>query len=116
LSQRKHIVHENLNVKGIAKSRFAKSTHDAGWGTFLQILLVKAANAGLTTIAVNPSGTTQNCSRCGTKVPKTIQDCWHSCHVCGLELSRDHNAAINIKHSAVGHPVEYKKAQDTPVH
>jgi len=114
LSQRKHIAHENLNIKGIAKSSFAKSTLDAGWGTFLQILSVKAANAGLTTIAVNPSGTTQNCSGCGTKVPKTIQDRWHSCHVCGLELSRDHNAAINIKHSAVGHPVEYKKAQDTP--
>jgi putative transposase len=90
----------------------AKSTHDAGWGTFLQILSIKAANAGLMTIAVNPNGTTQDCSNCGQKVPKEIQDRWHSCHHCGLELDRDHNAAINIKHRAVGHLV--LKAQETP--
>lgn len=112
LNQGKHIGHEALNIKGIAKSRMAKSTHDAGWGQFLQILSVKAANAGLMTIAVNPNGTTQNCSGCGQKVPKEIQDRWHSCPHCGLELDRDHNAAINIKYLAVGHPVN--KAQETP--
>jgi putative transposase len=31
---------------------------------------------------------------------------------CGLELDRDHNAAINIRYRAVGHPV--LKAQVTP--
>ncbi|MEI2579184.1 RNA-guided endonuclease InsQ/TnpB family protein [Scytonema sp. PRP1] len=39
LSQGKHVAHEKLNIKGIAKSRMAKSTHDAGWGQFLQILV-----------------------------------------------------------------------------
>lgn len=112
LNQGKHIGHEALNIKGIARTRMAKSTHDAGWGQFLSILSVKAANAGLMTIAVNPNGTTQNCSGCGQKVPKEIQDRWHSCPHCGLELDRDHNAAINIKYRAVGHPV--LKAQETP--
>lgn len=112
LNKGKHIGHEALNIKGIARTRMAKSTHDAGWGQFLSILSVKAANAGLMTIAVNPNGTTQNCSGCGQKVPKEIQDRWHSCPNCGLELDRDHNAAINIKHLAVGHPVN--KAQETP--
>jgi putative transposase len=55
--------------------------------------------------AVNPNGTTQNCSNCGTRIPKTIADRWHSCHVCGLELDRDVNAAINIKNIAVGRTV-----------
>jgi hypothetical protein len=32
-------------------------------------------------------------SNCGTRVPKTITDRWHSCHVCGLELNRDVNIA-----------------------
>ncbi|WP_425244428.1 RNA-guided endonuclease InsQ/TnpB family protein [Thermostichus vulcanus] len=105
LSQGKHIAHEKLNVKGIARTRMAKSTHDAGWGQFLRILSVKAANAGLMTMAVNPNGTTQNCSGCGQKVAKEIHDRWHSCPHCGLELDRDHNAAINIKYLAVGHPV-----------
>jgi putative transposase len=113
LNKGKHIGHEALNIKGIARTRMAKSTHDAGWGQFLQILSVKAANAGLMTIAVNPNGTTQNCSGCGQKVPKTIQDRWHSCPHYGLELDRDHNAAINIKYLAVGHSVN--KAQEMPV-
>jgi putative transposase len=104
LNKGKNIGHEDLNIKGIARTRMAKSTHDAGWGQFLQILLVKAANAGLMTIAVNPNGTTQECSSCGQKVPKTIQDRWHECQ-CGCSLDRDHNAAKNIKHRAVGHPV-----------
>jgi putative transposase len=105
LNKGKNVGHEALNIKGIARTRMAKSTHDAGWGTFLQILKVKAERAGLMAIAVNPNGTTQDCSNCGIKVPKTIRDRWHSCHHCGLELDRDHNAAINIKQRAVGHPV-----------
>jgi putative transposase len=112
LFQGKHVAHEKLNIKGIARTRMAKSTHDAGWGQFLQILSVKAERAGLITIAVNPNGTTQNCSTCGQKVAKTIQDRWHSCPHCGCELDRDHNAAINIRNRAVGHLV--LKAQEMP--
>jgi putative transposase len=111
LSQGKHVAHEKLNIKGLAKSRLAKSVNDAGWGQFLQILSIKAERAGLLTIAVNPSGTSQNCSGCGTKVPKTLSDRLHVCPECGLTLDRDHNAAINIKYLAVGHSVN--KAQVT---
>lgn len=112
LQQGKHVAHEKLNIRGLAKSRLAKSVNDAGWGQFLQILSIKAERAGLLTIAVNPNGTSQDCSTCGHKVPKKIQDRWHSCPNCGCELDRDHNAAINIKHRAVGHSV--LKAQVTP--
>ena len=110
LSKGKHIAYEALNTKGIARTRLAKSIYDAGWGQFLQILAVKAERAGLRAIAVDPRGTSQDCSQCGQKVPKTIRDRGHSCPHCGLELSRDHNAAINIKYRAVGHPV--LKAQE----
>lgn len=111
LSQGKHVAHEKLNIKGLAKSRLAKSVNDAGWSQFLQILSIKAERAGLLTIAVNPNGTSQNCSGCGTKVPKTLSDRLHACPECGLTLDRDHNAAINIKYLAVGHSVN--KAQVT---
>ncbi len=104
---------EDLNIKGLAKTRMSKSILDAGWGEFLSILQTKAVNAGLMAIAVNPNGTSQNCSSCGTHVPKTIADRWHSCPSCGLELDRDVNAAINIKNIAVGRTVI--KAQDMPV-
>ena len=109
LQQGKHITHEKLNIRGIARTKLAKSTHDAGWGQFLQILSIKAERAGLLAIAVNPNGTTQNCSGCGTKVSKQLKDRLHVCPECGLTLLRDHNAAINIKYLAVGHSVN--KAQ-----
>ena len=111
LQQGKHIAHEKLNIKGIAKTRLAKSIHDVGWGQFLQILSIKAERAGLLAIAMNPNGTSQNCSGCGTKVPKQLKDRIHICPECGLTLDRDHNAAINIKYLAVGHSVS--KAQVT---
>jgi putative transposase len=111
LQQGKHVAHEKLNIKGLAKSRLAKSVNDAGWSQFLQILSIKAERAGLLAIAVNPNGTSQNCSGCGTKVPKGLKDRIHTCPECGLTLDRDHNAAINIKHLAVGHSVG--KAQIT---
>lgn len=98
------IAHENLNIKGLAKTRLSKSILDAGWGEFIEIVTCKAANAGRITVAVNPNGTTQNCSGCGAKVPKDLSVRWHSCP-CGVELSRDHNAAIVIKNRAEGHPV-----------
>jgi putative transposase len=113
LEQGKHVAHEKLNIKGIARTKFAKSTYDAGWGQFLQILSIKAERAGLLAIAVNPNGTSQDCSKCSHKVNKEIQDRWHSCPKCGCELDRDHNAAINIKYRAVGHSV--LKAHQTSV-
>lgn len=98
------VAHEDLNTKGLARTRLAKSINDAGWSQFLQILAVKAERAGRLTVAVNPHNTTQDCSGCGVKVPKELSDRWHSCPICGLELDRDHNAAVNIKLRAVGHP------------
>jgi putative transposase len=111
LSQGKHIAHEKLNIKGLAKSRLAKSVNDAGWGQFLQILSIKAERAGLLAIAVNPNGPSQDCSNCGHKVKKQLSERWHSCPNCRCSLDRDHNAAIIIKHRAVGHSV--LKAQVT---
>ena len=92
------IVHEDLNIRGIARSRLAKSTLDVAWGSFLQILSYKAEEAGVTVIAVPPHNTTQACSRCGSlpAVPKTLADRVHSCSHCGYVADRDLNAAQNI--------------------
>ena len=96
---------KDLNVKGWAKTSLAKSILDAGWSEFLAIVACKTQSAGKMTIAVNPNGITQNCSNWGTRIPKTIANRWHSCHLCGWELDRDVNAAINIKNFAVGRTV-----------
>jgi putative transposase len=107
VAKAKYIACEDLNIKGLAKSRLAKSVSDAAWGSFISILKIKAANAGGLVIEVNPNGTSQECSSCGTKVSKTLADRWHSCPHCGLELARDHNSGIVIKNRAIaeGHPV-----------
>ena len=92
------IVHEDLNVKGIARTRLAKSTHDAGWAGFLSILHGKAEGAGVRVISVPARNTTQACSQCGAlpDVPKTLSDRVHSCPHCSYEANRDLNAARNI--------------------
>ena len=105
LSKYDVVAHENLNVKGLARTRLAKSVVDAGWSNFLSILANKAENAGLLVIAVSAHNTTQDCSNCGEKVPKKLHVRWHNCPYCGRSLDRDHNAAINIKNRAEGHPV-----------
>src|SRR5262245_12643805 len=92
------IVHEALNIRGIARSRLAKSTLDVAWGSFLHILSYKAEEAGAAVIAVPPHNTTQVYSQCGAMpdVPKTLADRVHSCSYCGYVADRDLNAALNI--------------------
>ena len=91
------IAHEDLNVKGIARTRLAKSTHDAGWASFLAILHSKAEEAGVQVVAVPPAYTSQACSQCGCIVPKTLADRVHVCPHCGYTADRDLNAAQNIE-------------------
>ncbi len=88
---------EKLNIKGLARTRLAKSIHDAGWGQFLSILKNKAENAGLSVIEVSPNGTSQECSNCGHKVKKSLSQRIHNCPVCHTSLCRDLNAAINVR-------------------
>ncbi len=99
------IAHEDLNVKGLSRTRLAKSVLDAGWSSFLSILTNKAVNAGLLVVPVSAHNTSQDCSNCGEKVPKKLHIRWHDCPDCGCSLDRDHNAAINIKNRAVGQSV-----------
>jgi putative transposase len=96
---------EDLNVKGLARTKLAKSVLDAGWSSFLSILTNKAVNAGLLVMTVCAYNTSQDCSSCGEKVSKKLHERWHNCQSCGCNLDRDHNAAINIKNRAVGHSV-----------
>ena len=91
------IVVEDLNIRGMLKNHaLAKHIQVAGWGLFRQVLTDKAANAGRYVVAVNPAGTSQQCSECGNVVPKRLACRWHSCPYCGCEMDRDHNAASNI--------------------
>ncbi len=104
------IVHEDLNVKGLTRTRLAKSIHDAGWAQFLAILGHKAEGAGVCVIGVNARNTSQICSACGAfpATPLTLSDRVYRCP-CGLVLDRDANAARNIER--LGH----SRRSTTPV-
>lgn len=89
---------EDLKIRNMVRNpHLAKSICDAGWGNFLNILASKAENAGRQMERINPAFTSQDCSRCGERVRKSLAVREHRCLVCGLVLHRDHNAAINIQ-------------------
>ena len=89
---------EDLAVKGLARTRLAKSVHDAGWGMFLAMLEEKAARYGRTFAKVDrwfPSS--QLCSACGVQDgPKPLDVREWTCPGCGTRHDRDVNAARNI--------------------
>jgi putative transposase len=78
------IAFELLNIKGLARTRLAKSILDAAWGAFLNILQAVAVKRGKVAIGENPNGTSQECSGCGETVKKTLTERVHSCPHCGL--------------------------------
>jgi putative transposase len=89
---------EDLRVANMVRNRhLAKSISDAGWAQFRSILEAKAACAGRRVVAVPPAYTSQDCSGCGTRIPKALSVRTHVCTSCGLVLDRDENAARNIQ-------------------
>jgi putative transposase len=90
------IAAEDLNIKGLARTKLAKSIYDVALANFLTILEAVALRSGVHFVKVNPHSTTVDCSQCGTKIPKTLSVRLHQCPKCELELDRDENAAINI--------------------
>lgn len=94
---------EKLKVKGMMNNhtktfghKLNKSIADVAWSQFAQQLFFKAEEAGRKVIAIEPRGTSQECSQCGTIVKKDLSDRWHKCPVCGLHIHRDLNASLNI--------------------
>ncbi|MEU9781405.1 RNA-guided endonuclease TnpB family protein [Streptomyces phaeochromogenes] len=103
ISENQAIGVEDLAARGLARTRLAKSVHDAGWSAFVTMLEYKAARYGRTLAKVGRfEPTSQTCSTCGTKdgpEPLNVRE-W-TCTACGTLHDRDHNAAMNI-HTAAG--------------
>ncbi len=93
---------ENLKVRNLIKNHcLAKSISDAAWHRFREWLEYFGGVYGVPVIAVNPSYTSQNCSKCGQKVVKTLSTRTHKCPHCNYIADRDENAARNILKSAL---------------
>ncbi|MET9406226.1 RNA-guided endonuclease TnpB family protein [Streptomyces sp. NPDC002935] len=93
---------EDLAVKGLARTRLAKSVHDAGWSAFVSMLEYKAARYGRTFHRIGRfEPTSQVCSVCGVKDgPKPLNVRMWTCGACGAVLDRDINAAVNVAKAA----------------
>ncbi|MGX6511668.1 RNA-guided endonuclease InsQ/TnpB family protein [Rhodococcus sp. SJ-2] len=88
---------EDLCITGLARTRLAKSVHDAGWGMFTRMLEEKAARYGRTFHKIDrwfPSS--QMCSTCGRVDGKKLLSVREWTCPCGAVLNRDLNAAVNI--------------------
>ncbi|MFD7446736.1 RNA-guided endonuclease InsQ/TnpB family protein, partial [Streptomyces sp. NPDC059909] len=107
---------EDLAVKGLARTRLAKSVHDAGWSAFVAMLEYKAAMYGRRFFRIGRfEPTSQVCSACGVKDgPKPLHIREWTCGACGAVLDRDINAAVNVA-KAAGLAVSACGAQVRPV-
>jgi len=93
------IVFEDLSIQNMMKNPYlAKSIADASWNGLCQKIMYKAELRGKYALPVSPRNTSQECSRCGEIVAKTLAVRVHRCSKCGLEMDRDLNASWNILH------------------
>jgi putative transposase len=88
---------EDLAVKGLARTRPAKSGHDAGWSALVAMLEYKARLYGREFHRIGRfEPTSQTCSACGAKDgPKPLHVRAWQCRACGTWPDRDVNAAVN---------------------
>ncbi|MFJ4275217.1 RNA-guided endonuclease InsQ/TnpB family protein [Streptomyces coelicoflavus] len=102
ISENQGIAVEDLAVAGLARTRLAKSVHDAGWSSFIGMLKYKAQRYGRTLVTIGRfEPTSQTCSTCGVKDgPKPLNVREWTCAACGTVHDRDHNAALNVKQAA----------------
>ncbi|MEU9880076.1 RNA-guided endonuclease InsQ/TnpB family protein [Streptomyces phaeochromogenes] len=102
ISENQGIGVEDLAVRALARTRLAKSVHDAGWAQFVHMLEYKAVRYGHTLVKIGRfEPTSQVCSRCGAKDgPKPLHIREWTCAACGAVRDRDHNAAKNVKTAA----------------
>ena len=94
---------EDLNVRGMARNRrLARSIMDGGFFEFRRQLEYKARFYGAAVVVADrwfPSSKT--CSCCGSvKIELALSQRMFKCDDCGLEISRDLNAARNLEHLA----------------
>ena len=89
---------EDLCVSGLARTRLARSVHDAGWSQLLRLIEDKAARYGRTFARIGRfEPTSQVCSACGVNDgPKPLHVRAWTCAACGTVHDRDVNAARNI--------------------
>ena len=81
---------------GARKRGLNRAILEQSWGRIIEQLVYKAESAGRQLVLVDPRNTSQRCSCCGVMVRKSLAERQHVCGGCGLDIDRDHNAALNV--------------------
>ena len=106
------LVFEDLNIEGM-KRLWGRKVSDLGFAQFMKIVQWMAIKHGKRVIIIDRwERTTGTCSRCGNKQKLDLKDRVFQCERCGLELDRDHNAAINIVEA--GHRLILSQSEEVP--
>lgn len=96
------IAYEDLKVCNMVKNhKLGLSISDAAWSMFANGVNY-FAKVGVHVIEVSPHFTSQDCSKCGTRVKKSLSTRTRKCPSCGLIEHRDLNAARNILAKGLG--------------
>ena len=107
---------EALNVTGMLKNHnLAKALSDASLSTFLTMIGYKAESLGIKVVEADtfyPSSKTCSTCKCINSDLALSNRTYH-CRECGHEQDRDLNAAINLKHVAVGHTETQNATEDS---
>ena len=98
------VVIENLNVLGMLRNhKLARAISDVGFGEFRRQMEYKAVLYGTHLIIVDrwfPSSKT--CSYCGAvKESLSLSERVFHCGLCGFEMDRDENAAVNLRERGI---------------
>lgn len=99
-SENQAVFTETLNVRGLARTRLAKSVHDAGWAQFVMFCEYKAIRRGRCFAKVaRDFPSSQVCSACGFRDgPKPLNIRQWTCPNCDTRHDRDWNAGKNVRY------------------
>lgn len=99
-SENEAVYAETLNVRGLARTRLAKSVHDAGWAQFVMFCEYKATRRARQFLKVaRDFPSSQICSACGFRDgPKPLHVRTWTCSepTCRTRHDRDWNAGKNV--------------------
>lgn len=96
-----YITIEDLNIQGMMKNRhLSKAISESLFYYFRSTLVRKCSESGIEVrLADRFFSSSKQCSSCGEmKKDLKLKDRVYHCSSCGLEIDRDLNAALNLKH------------------
>ncbi|MDJ0898703.1 MAG: transposase [Xenococcus sp. MO_188.B8] len=93
---------EDINFVSWQRGMLSKSSADAGFGQFMNILQWVCWKSDIYFAKVNKDGTSQTCPNCGTHTgQKKLKVRIHNCSECGYPTTRDVAASQEVRNRGI---------------